>query len=66
MADSIRASHMDGKWSVGRDGAGCVGKWPMDAGQGTMQNSRKYYPGEATARFRDKNPNWIPNPKAAK
>lgn len=35
MADSTIASHVDGQRSVGRDGAGCVGKWPVDAGHGT-------------------------------
>lgn len=27
-----------------------------------MQNSQKYYPEETKARFRDKDPNWNPNP----
>lgn len=67
VADSTIASHVDGQRSVGRDGAGCVGKWPMDAGHGTNAKfPKKFYPEEAKARYRDKNPNWFPNPVAAR
>lgn len=64
VADSIAiaARHVDGKWSLGRNRARCVGKWPVAVEP--KQNSQKYYPEEAIFRF--KSPNCILNPRAAR
>lgn len=34
MVDGTAARHVGGKWFLGRDRAGCVGMWSMDAGCG--------------------------------
>ena len=34
MANDITVRHGDGKWSLGKNRAGCVGEWPVDAGSG--------------------------------
>lgn len=35
MVESITARHLNGKWSLGKNRADCMVKWPMDAGSGT-------------------------------
>lgn len=59
MAESIAGRRVGGMWFLGRDRAGCVGKGSWILAVVPMQHSKKYYPEEAKARFRDKSPNWI-------